>query len=99
MHVREQIKNELTVQVELMNKMLSARKLVVALQGQEHFLMKVDGFRPLLKGICEENGWTELEATIDILKTLDKEGMNNLVALAACVEIIEPLYSIIEDEG
>ena len=76
--------------VEIAAKLYQARDSVIFIMGREKFMLKVDEFRPMLKGICEEKGITEMQATTDILFALDGRETEMLLAMAACVEIMEP---------
>jgi hypothetical protein len=76
--------------IEIATKLYQARNTVIGLIGKEKFKERVDGFRPILKGMCEKKKITEMEATMEILKDLQGDGHLSVLAMAACTEIMEP---------
>ena len=77
-------------QIEIASKMYEARDAVISLMGKEKFKERVDAFRPIIGGMCKKKKITEMQATIEILKDLQGDGMASLLAMAACTEIMEP---------
>ena len=76
--------------VAVSSDLYAARTAVIELTGEKKFKENVDGFRPILRGLCEKNGITEMEATIEILGLLRGKGTESMLAMAACIEIMEP---------
>lgn len=76
-------------QVEIAAKMYRARDAVITLIGEDKFKEKVDQFRPIMQGMCEQKKCTEIEATIEILEALKGKERETMLAMAACTEIIE----------
>jgi len=76
--------------VEIAAKLYEARDTIIGLMGKEKFKMRVEEFRPIMAGMCKKEGMTEMQATLEILKSLDQGAITSLLAMAACVEIMEP---------
>lgn len=81
---------DIAAKVAMADQFYEARTTVIGLMGEEKFKEKVDGFRPILKDLCEKHGVSEMQATIDILAMLKGRGTETLLAMAACTEIMEP---------
>ena len=80
--------------VEIASKMYQARDAVIGLIGQEKFKRRVAEFRPIMEGMCAKKEISEMQATIEILKGLEGDGMASLLAMAACTEIMEPSIGV-----
>lgn len=79
--------------IQMAAQMYDARDKVIFLMGREKFQAKVEEYRPLIGGIMERDGCNEIAATIDICEKLADagyDGIHALLALASCVEIMEP---------
>lgn len=79
--------------VSVASKMYDARRTALSLFGPEKYKVRVEEYCSIIKSVMETKGLNELGATLDILTTLKKveqDGMPMLMALAACVEMLEP---------
>ena len=81
---------DIAASVALSEQFIFCRETAVAVMGEEKFMDKVDGFRPILIEICEKNNISKMEATISILEMLKGREIESMLAMAACAEIIEP---------
>lgn len=85
---------DLAASVAITDQLKEARNTVITLIGEDKFIERVEGFRPILDGLCEKHDVSKIQATIDILKTLKGKEIETLLAMAACVEIMEPSIEI-----
>ena len=83
---------DIATKVAMADEFYQARDSVIVIIGKEKFKEKVEGFRPIMKGLCEERDISEMQATIEILASLKGRGtgIESLLAMAACTEIMEP---------
>ncbi|MCP5005361.1 MAG: hypothetical protein GY941_15710 [Planctomycetes bacterium] len=81
---------DIAVSLEITGKLNNAREGVIMIMGEDKFKEKVDGFRPILAGVCDSKGISEIEGAIEILKMVEGREVETILAMAACAEIIEP---------
>jgi len=83
--------------VEIAHKMYESRRVVLSLLGPEKFKAKVEEYRPIIQGLMDKWKCDEINATTHIIKSLiagGNDGMAVMLALAACVEMVEPSEGI-----
>lgn len=81
-------------QIAIANKMYEARKAVVRMLGFDEFKKKANQFKQEFQAVRNKLGLTEIEATISLLENMQKNnvaGEEQLLVLAYCVEIMEPM--------
>jgi len=76
--------------VAMADQFYESRRVIVTLIGEDQFLAKVDEFRPIMRGLCEEHRISEMQATVHILALFECDGFGSALAMAACTEIMEP---------
>lgn len=79
-----------TREKEIVSKMYEARDAVIILIGEDRFKAKVNEFRPLLLEICKKEKINQIQAVTKILRSLEGQGTEMMLAMATCTEIMEP---------
>ncbi len=82
------------INLKIAGRLKNARTAVIMLMGEDKFLEKVDGFRPIFTAICDSKSVSEYRAALEVLKTVEGKGTETMLAMAACAEIIEPRVKI-----
>ena len=80
----------LATPAEIAAQLHRIRDAVLSLQGREKFDRHVEACRPTLQAICDAKQLTQIQSTLEILKTMQANDVASLLVLAACVEIMEP---------
>lgn len=73
--------------------MYDFRRTALSLLGPEKYKTKIAEYQPFIKGVMLDKECNEILATIDVIEKLIEggyDGMPVMLALAACVELIEP---------
>lgn len=79
--------------VNIAKQMYDSRRLALSLLGPEKFKAKIAEYQPLIHGIMKKLTCNEIVATTDLIRILvngGHDGMPVMLALAACVELLEP---------
>ena len=71
-------------------KLYEARRRAIDLLGEEKFRKHVEQMRPILAAICKQDDCSELAATIKLMERMKEKFLSPTLALACCVEIMEP---------
>lgn len=80
--------------VSIAQKMYDARRAILQIDGPEKFKKEMAEWRKYIEAAMQKHNCDETKATLEICKTLmaaGHDGMPIVLALAACVEMIEPL--------
>lgn len=82
--------------IEIANKMYQARKTALGLLGPEKFREKVAEYSSFIRGAMKKHECEEITAAMEIITVLQSKGdmdtgVAQMLTLAACVEMIEPM--------